>query len=268
MGLSGQKTEPIEKTRARLAEIQEANTKRAVSWLLAFLQSHGREARKKILSQAKLEDVHSAALGRAAKELGIVEIQETPASDPIWSLPEKEKEPAPQGYPTLSGKGVAAPRNATLQEEKTLRRAPTTSLAKELLRRKAYHKVRALDEMTERDIRGGEPCPTCKRGMPRSEDVRLRAVTAFLDRAGVAAPRGAEEDGERGPLIVFPPGTKIAVLAQTSTDAEVVARDAAQRAEMADREAELRAGEAQDAELVSRAADAAERVQLRRASDI
>lgn len=72
--------------------------------------------------------------------------------------------------------------------------------------------VRRLEEMTELALNDGPKCPTCQRGLPRAEDIRLRATIAVLDRAGLAPQRGQEAlGGASGPVLVFPPGTRIAI---------------------------------------------------------
>lgn len=89
--------------------------------------------------------------------------------------------------------------------------------AKARLQRHAPRTARYLDALTQRVMdEDGVKCPTCGRGTLRSEELRLKAILASLDRAGVTAPRGAGEDpGDPGAAIVFPPGTRIAIMADT-----------------------------------------------------
>jgi len=84
-------------------------------------------------------------------------------------------------------------------------------------RRMQRHSVRAarvIEDLTESVVRDGAKCPTCGRGSRRAEDIRLRAAIALLDKAGVITPKIAEGEGQSGPVLVFPEGTRMAVLAQ------------------------------------------------------
>lgn len=84
--------------------------------------------------------------------------------------------------------------------------------AQERLQRRSLTMVRRLEEMTELALNDGPKCPTCQRGLPRAEDIRLRATIAVLDRAGLAPQRGQEAlSAAGGPVLVFPPGTRIAI---------------------------------------------------------
>lgn len=89
-------------------------------------------------------------------------------------------------------------------------RPSTTKVANEILLSKARAMVRKLIELTEEDT--GGKCDKCGRS-PRSDDVRLKAVLAVLDRAGVGSK--AQVTDSTGPLIIFPQGTKLAIAAQT-----------------------------------------------------
>ncbi len=42
----------------------------------------------------------------------------------------------------------------------------------------------ALYELSQKNIEGKQ-CPMCKQGMPRDENIRAKASTALLDRAGI-----------------------------------------------------------------------------------
>jgi len=126
----------------------------------------------------------------------------------MWSLP--------PGQPVVA---TVVPPGATRADlVTTKKRTPKEAVekAKNSLRRRAPRYAQYLDELSRKASEDAVPCPTCGRGTPRSEEVRLRAVVAALDRSGVVAPRGEGDDGvPAGPVIVFPPGTTIGVLVQT-----------------------------------------------------
>lgn len=91
-----------------------------------------------------------------------------------------------------------------------------SALAQEMIVRKAQRMVRDLFELTLEQRSDAPPCPTCRRGMPRSDETRLKAILALLDRA---LPKVMIGDGaSQGPLIVFPAGTRIAVAAGPGSD--------------------------------------------------
>lgn len=89
-------------------------------------------------------------------------------------------------------------------------------LAQDRLRRKALKHARYLDELTE-PVRPASPshppCPACGCGMPRPEDIRLRAISAAGAAAGWATTKQGEQGADSGPAIVLPPGTRIAIAA-------------------------------------------------------
>lgn len=89
------------------------------------------------------------------------------------------------------------------------------NVARQRLRRIAFSQVLKLEELTEELIRlDGKKCPTCGRGTRRDEDLRLRAIVAALDRAGLGPSAKLEVEGEGGgPVLVFPPGTGMAIVA-------------------------------------------------------
>lgn len=94
----------------------------------------------------------------------------------------------------------------------------TVKMAKERLQRASLTLTRRLEDLTEEAMKIGPACKTCGRGAPREEELRLKAIIAALDRAGVSAAASRDAglgDVEAGPLLVFPPGTRIAVLAET-----------------------------------------------------
>lgn len=252
------------RARARLAELREEATQRATSWLLELLTARVKEMRRNVYKQAELASVSAASVERAAQELGVVATR--PGKEVYWALPRPE--PKPQGFPTVTGKGEFKPRAPLPEELRVLRKAPTTAMAAELLRRKAYHKTLALLELTEREQRDAVKCPSCGRGMLRAEETRLRAILAVLDRAGMGAKDKGEGGGESGPLIVFPPGTKIGIVAQTSTEAERRAADATRDAKQAIEVAVEAEAESIQAQMLARATAAVERVQARRVSEI
>jgi hypothetical protein len=245
-------SDAVARARAVLLAKREESDQVAVAWLRKLLEEGPRPKDEVLATRHHTQ----ASLLRAKDTLGVVEDAGS------WSLPE----PKPQGHPTVDGKVAWAPREALPEELRTIKKAPTTALATELLRRKAYSKTLALLEMTERERRD-EKCPACGRGMLRAEETRLRAILAVLDRA-MPATKGGDPGEGSGPLIVFPPGSKIAILAQTGQEAETVAAERARDASIAEADAISAAEGAADAERVVVAVRAAERVQLRKASEL
>lgn len=95
-------------------------------------------------------------------------------------------------------------------------------IAQDRLRRRSLNMVRKLEELTELALKDGPVCPTCQRGMPRAEDVRLRAIMAALDRGGLSPQRTQDSPGgATGPVLVFPPGTRIAIEAAATGPVEM-----------------------------------------------
>jgi hypothetical protein len=105
--------------------------------------------------------------------------------------------------------------------EVTVKRTPrtpeeSTRLAHNLIKRAAPTAARTVRELVQRSSKDAEACPACGRGMPREEELRLKAATTLLDRSGLSPARApSADDGSTGPLIIFPPGTQIAILART-----------------------------------------------------
>jgi hypothetical protein len=87
--------------------------------------------------------------------------------------------------------------------------------AQDRLRRKAPRMARALEEMAEAVDGSGPRCPACGRGTKRDEAIRLKAVVAGLGIAGLGSPGVGRQNGapspELGAVLVFPPGTQMAV---------------------------------------------------------
>jgi hypothetical protein len=86
--------------------------------------------------------------------------------------------------------------------------------AANLIKRRSPTAARYLRDLADTAAKDAPACPACGRGTPRGEELRLKAVLAILDRAGVVAPRGGVDLPDSGPLIIFPPGTSIAVVAK------------------------------------------------------
>lgn len=82
------------------------------------------------------------------------------------------------------------------------------------MQRQSVSAARRIVMLTKRyDELGGEPCPTCKRSSLRDEELTLKAAKEVLDRAGVSAnPKGDLGTGGSGSVLVFPPGTQMAIL--------------------------------------------------------
>ena len=133
----------------------------------------------------------------------------------VWSLPPGYTLPigAPLVKPPMK---PPEPVRADLIPSKKSCPKARVEHAKNRLRLRAPRYVQYLDDLARKASDDATPCPTCGRGTPRSEEVRLRAVVAALDRSGVVPPRGEGDDSvPSGPVIVFPPGTTIGVIVQT-----------------------------------------------------
>jgi hypothetical protein len=62
----------------------------------------------------------------------------------------------------------------------------TTKAAMELLRAKAEEMIAKLTHIATNDSRENEaPCIACGRGLPRSEELQVKAIIAALDRCGL-----------------------------------------------------------------------------------
>lgn len=98
--------------------------------------------------------------------------------------------------------------------------------ARRRLKNLAPTAVRRLEEITEALVPDqGAKCPTCGRGSRRDEETRLRAILAVLDRGGVApaTARQPAADEDHGPALIFPPGTRMAVMVPDRPGAAVTA---------------------------------------------
>lgn len=165
------------------------------------------------------------ALLQARRELGITASMDETGTT-VWALPEAPLEarpeprvvradlvavPPPKSDAGTAKKNAGAPKRRTPEED--------VRLAQRLIKRRSPTAARYLRQMAEVASADAKPCPACGRGMPRDEELRLKAVNGLLDRAGLSASKaGSVGDDAGGPLIVFPPGTRIAVLAQVPED--------------------------------------------------
>lgn len=111
------------------------------------------------------------------------------------------------------------PPSTSLSAEKKRDPKRAVEVARDKLRRRQPRYAAYLDELARKASSDAEKCPTCGRGTPRSEDLRLRAILAAMDRGGVVAPKAdSANEAPSGPVIVFPPGTKMAIIAESGPD--------------------------------------------------
>lgn len=111
-----------------------------------------------------------------------------------------------------SAPAVTRPVAAVTTVKKPKRRPEDyTQKASDMARRAAPRAIRAMSRMLDPVRDDGPPCPSCGRGMPRPEDLILKAATAVADRGGVGPAKGVGDMTDTGPMIVLPPGTRLAV---------------------------------------------------------
>lgn len=165
----------------------------------------GDEEKKEALKQQRLENLRKARDKR----------------HPPKATPPEPPAPPPPPAPASLGPGPSSGPvpGLTRGDDPKLTKLRTTvedrvRTASNLIKRRAPTAARYLRDLADTASQDAPKCPACGRGTPRGEELRLKAILALLDRAGVVAPRGGPEDTERGPLIVFPPGTSIAVVAK------------------------------------------------------
>lgn len=191
----------------------------ATEWLRARL-SKGPSDAQDVADEAAVLEVTPEELLAARVALRVVQEGDK------WCLPPpsgtgKKYDPRRLVLDSLVGPGVAGvskyePVRADLVPSKRATPKEAVEKAKNRLRKGAPRYAQYLDDLARKASEDAAPCPTCGRGTPRSEEVRLRAVLGALDRSGVVAPRGEGEDGTpSGPVIVFPPGTTIGVVVKT-----------------------------------------------------
>jgi hypothetical protein len=119
-------------------------------------------------------------------------------------MPDEETHPEPPTEPTQAnwdGKfrpGFDPRRKATGRIPGTTTKK--VQAAREMLQAQAQDLVNKLLGLTEEEVPGADgpegKCPMCGRGMRRPEDLRLRALVAALDRAGLGIK--IEHTGEEG----------------------------------------------------------------------
>ena len=193
----------------------------AIEWLSARL-AKGSATPRDVMDEALALGVTATELLDAKRTLGVIIETRTPEaggkSYSVWMLPPTPPEPR-EAQLVRADEVLDLP-----PSPKPTRHDPKAVMqrAKDRLARKAVRYVKGIEELSERIDRDPVKCPTCGRGTKRSEEIRLRALTAALDRAGVVAPRSGDagEMPERGALIVFPPGTRIAILPEPLEPAE------------------------------------------------
>jgi hypothetical protein len=224
------------------------------TWLRNRLQGKQIPPRE-VTDDALAKGYELSALLQARKELSITATVDEKGTT-VWKLPDAPLEARPEPRVVRADEFAAEdagakkrglvpkrPETATFSASSSLsspkrnagaakRRTPEEDvrLAQKLIKRRAPTAARYLRQMAEVASADAKPCPACGRGMPRDEELRLKAVNGLLDRAGLSAAKaGTVGDDAGGPLIVFPPGTRIAVLAQVPGDGteEGVSRSAA-----------------------------------------
>lgn len=138
-----------------------------------------------------------------------------PGFDPRRHVPSKPDAQTSSGSTMTATGSIKASPGSTSTAPRT-KRTPdeAVDVAKRRLKRHSVRHVRFLEELAERASQDAAPCPTCKRGMPRQEEIRLRAVTEALNKAGIVAPK-EQGDGWQGPVLVFPEGSRMAIGVET-----------------------------------------------------
>ena len=221
-----------------------------VEWLFQLLK-RGPATPVEVSDAATLLEITPEELVDAYKVLGVVtEIHKSPGTSlkyDAWVLPANAEWPPTPRMLSRAPARVARPASEVPDLEKSSKtpskttkttsfgtletqdgpkkRDPAAAVvaAKASLQRNAPRYARYLRQLAEIASDDAEVCPHCKRGTPRSEEIRLKAILAIMDRAGVTPPRpGADMGGDFGPAIVFPPGTQIAVVANTPVMPQVL----------------------------------------------
>lgn len=196
----------------------------AAEWLAARL-AQGPAAAQEVTDDALTLGITEAELFAARQELGVKVGARTPAAGgapyKTWELPKAVPGQFKKGYDPnrFHSKPLPAvvPAAAVIVVKKADPKARVEA-ARRRAQRHAVRAVRVIEELTETVVRDGVKCPTCGRGSRRAEDIRLRAATTLLDKAGVVTPKDGLVEGSTGPVLVFPEGTKMAVLAQAPED--------------------------------------------------
>jgi len=202
----------------------------ATEWLFARLE-RGSATPQDLLDEALPLGISKNDLRIARDACRVVEETRIPEAGGkkyvVWTLPPAIGNQFRPGYdPRRVVKSTALVKKApsgledapstSLSDEKRRDPKRAVEVARDKIRRRAPRYAAYLDELARKASSDAEKCPTCGRGTPRSEDLRLRAVIAALDRGGVVAPKAEGTDGApSGPVIVFPPGTKMAIIAET-----------------------------------------------------
>lgn len=159
---------------------------------------------------AAARDISNAAMSQgftladvllAKKALG-VQSSTSPSGDAVWTLPGVT--PA-----TVTGTPIDAPvtkvtKPKTKPEDAVLK-------AHNIIKRATPTAARAVRDLVARASDDAVACPACGRGMPRAEELRLKAATVVLDRAGLSPAKAPSELGETGPMIILPPGTRLGI---------------------------------------------------------
>lgn len=143
-----------------------------------------------------------------------------------------------------------APPSAPIEKKTKLAPEESVALARRILQSRAPSAARRVTTLLEAMDHEAPPCPACKRGSRRDEELILKAAKEVLDRAGVTVPKAALDLDVSAPAIVFPPGTRIAIAVGglPAADVRQVSRDlpVAVRADMLESSSEPRAEGSED----------------------
>lgn len=206
-----------------------------VAWLRTLLSGSSHVLRS-VLDQAR-QVGHSESAVRAAAKLLPITVTRGKQGLVSWSLPPAVA-PAPlptPGHFELGAMGLTRADNvprpaipAPVREARVARAdRPKLSVADRnkkaeervaaslrMLKSRTPNLTRALIGLTEVALTDGPACPMCGRGQLRDEELRLRATIAALDRGGVSvAQKNSGDVGPSGPVLEFPPGTQLAIIA-------------------------------------------------------
>lgn len=190
---------------------------RPVEWLAARLEART-ERLQDLLDAGVLAGYTKTEIRDAGLALRVT--MKVSDSGTLWSLPANIIDRIPPPEPTVPSKALK--RADRIPDSDSLPTAPkkrsaqeAVQKAREMLRKRSPSAARYLLEMMNTMMEDAEPCPACKRGMPRDEERRLKAILAVLDRSDVGPSKagGGGDAGPDGPIFVFPPGTQMAVVA-------------------------------------------------------
>ena len=169
----------------------------AEEWLAARLKAGGAPPQA-VTNEALSHGFTLADVLLAKKALGLQSTR-GPNSDTLWSLPATVVEapivaPVTKVIPKTQGK----PEESVLEAHNIIKRATPAAAS-------------AVVDLVARASEDAPACPACGRGMPRAEELRLKAATVVLDRGGLSPAKAPSDMGETGPMIILPPGTRLGI---------------------------------------------------------